>query len=415
MAERPTLAEERHMRTGAESLFGGFRLGRVAGIEIVVDWSLLVIFAMVLTSLGWQILPMWHPDWSRALRWSVALIAAVSFFASILLHELSHALVGRTQGIRIERITLFLFGGVAHMEDESPSPKAELLMAIVGPLTSLAIGGLSLGIALFSLGRARSQMLVEEPEAAIAALGAGATVLLWLGPINLSLGIFNMVPGFPLDGGRVFRAIAWWVTGDLKKATRWATAAGRGVGILMMGTGAAMALGMRVPFFGRGLGSGVWLLLIGWFLYKAAQAGYGQLLLREALQHLRVWQIMRRRVDSVPPHATLDQLMTDCVLQSDQETFPVVENGRILGVVSAREALGIPAGEWRTTSVASVMMPIERVPTVAPSTDVQHAMEKLSHEHVAQLPVVDHGELCGILRQRDVFKWLTFRETQQAQ
>ncbi len=411
MAARPTRTEERHLRSGAASLFGGFRVGRVAGIQIVVDWSLLVIFAMVLTSLGWQVLPMWHPDWSRALRWSVALVAAVSFFASILLHELSHALVGRTQGIRIERITLFLFGGVAHMEDESPSPKAELLMAIVGPLTSLAIGGVSLGAALASLGRAQSQLLVTEPEAAVAALGAGATVLLWLGPVNLSLGIFNLVPGFPLDGGRVFRAIAWWATGDLKKATRWAAGAGRGVGVLMMGTGAAMALGLRVPWFGRGLGAGVWLLLIGWFLYKAAEAGYGQLLLREALQHLRVWQIMRRRFDAVAPTATLDQLMTEYVLQSDQEHFPVVDGGRLVGVVSAREALGIPAAEWPTTAVASVMLPSERVPTVAPSSDVQRAMETLAHAHVTQLPVVDEGGLVGILRQRDVLKWLTLRES----
>ncbi len=392
-------------------MFGGFRLGRIAGIQIEIDWSLLIIFAMVTTSLGLQVLPSWHPDWSGALVWLVAVLAALSFFASVLAHELSHAVVGRRFGIRIERITLFLFGGIAHMEEDSPSPKAELLMAAVGPLTSLAIGVISLAIALASLGRIRSQELVSSPEDALRALGAGATILLWLGPINLSLGIFNLVPGFPLDGGRVFRALAWWATGDVKKATRWAAGAGRGVAALMMAAGLSMALGMRLPFFGRGMGSGIWLLLIGWFLYKAAQAGYGQLLLREALQDLRVRQIMRRRYDAVAPSVTLDQLMTDYLLQSDQEAFPVVDGGRLVGLVSSREAIGVPAAAWATTPVAAVMLPLARVPTVGVDEDVQGALAKLEQGRVAELPVVEDGELRGILRQRDVFKWLSLRQS----
>jgi Zn-dependent protease/predicted transcriptional regulator len=410
MATRSTTADRPELRGAAEERSGGFRLGRISGIQVMVDWSLLIIFAMIVMSLGWQLLPVWHPEWRPALRWMVAVVAAISFFASILAHELSHALVGRRQGVRVERITLFLFGGVAHMEDEARSPKAELTMAIVGPITSLVIGAVSLAIAMVALDRATAQLLVNRPEEAIHALGPGSTILLWLGPINIALAIFNLVPGFPLDGGRVFRAIAWWATGDQKKATRWASRSGQGIAVLLMAIGVTMAMGIQVPPFGRGLVPGLWLLFIGWFLFKAAQAGYGQLLLREALQHVHVGQIMRRRFDSVAPDVTIDRLMTEYVLQSDQEVFPIILDGKLLGLISARDAVVLPANDWLVTRVSEVMTPIDRVPTVQPDDDVQHALPLLDNSDNAQLPVIEHGELRGFLRQRDVLKWLALRQ-----
>src|SRR5690606_13431688 len=209
-------------------------------------------------NLGVGLIPAWHPDWGAGLVWSVAVLAAVLFFASIALHELAHALVARRYGIPVRRITLFVFGGMAHMESEPPSPKSELLMAAVGPLVSLLVGvvATALGSVLASDAVSRDG---DDPVALARAIGPAATLLLWLGPINVLLGLFNLVPGFPLDGGRVLRAILWWGTGDLVKATRWASGAGRVVAWTLMGFGVLQLFsGLWVQ--------GLWLLLIGWFL-----------------------------------------------------------------------------------------------------------------------------------------------------
>lgn len=376
-------------------------------MEIRVDWSLLIIFALVAFSLGAQVLPAWHPDWGAALSWAVAIISAVAFFASVLAHELSHALVGKTQGIPVRRITLFLFGGMAHMDKQPPSPKAEVLMAAIGPVVSIAIGvGASL-LAAALIGPELVAELASDPEAALSSLTATETVLLWLGPINVMLGLFNLVPGFPLDGGRVFRAVAWWISGDMVRATRWASNAGRLVAATLMIVGVAMAFGVYIPVFGTGFGPGLWLVLIGWFLHKAAQVSYDQLLVRVTLRDVKVREVMRRRVDVVPPELTVDALMREHVMQSDQEAFPVVEGDRLVGIVGEHDAMAVPQARWATTPVREIMVTADRVSTVPPGEGVSDALKVLEEQRVPMLPVVEGGAFRGSLHGRDVFKWLT--------
>ncbi len=215
----------------------GLRLGHIAGIEIAADWSLLIIFWLITFTLAVGLFPGWHPDLSAALSWASALAAAVLFFASVLTHALSHALVGRAHGIVIRRITLFMFGGMAQMENEPSTWRAEFAMAIVGPLASLALGFSFLGLA--AIISAPLDVDPDKPQEALAALAPLPTLLVWLGPVNIILAIFNLVPGFPLDGGRVLRAILWAVTGNLRLATRRASQAGQGFAWLLMATAAS--------------------------------------------------------------------------------------------------------------------------------------------------------------------------------
>lgn len=376
-------------------------------MEIRVDWSLLIIFALVAVSLGAQVLPAWHPDWSVGLRWGVAIVAAVAFFASVLAHEMSHALVGKTQGIPVRRITLFLFGGMAHMDKQPPSPKAEVLMALAGPIVSVGIGVGASVLAGVLIGPELVAQLQSHPAGALASLSAGETILLWLGPINILLGLFNLVPGFPLDGGRVFRAVAWWISGDMVRATRWASNAGRVVAATLMIMGVAMAFGVYIPVFGTGFGAGLWLVLIGWFLHKAAQASYDQLLVRVALRDVTVREVMRSRVDVVTPDTRLDTLMRDHVLQSDQEAFPVVEGDRLVGIVTEQDAMAVARERWSTTSVREIMLAADRVSTVPPSEGVSDALAVLQEQRVPMLPVVEGGAFRGSLYGRDVLRWLS--------
>src|SRR5689334_420288 len=270
----------------------GFRVGRIAGVEVRVDWSLLIVFWLIVVNLGGGLFPAHHPDWSPALSWGVAVIAAVAFFLSILAHELSHALVGRANGVPVAGITLFIFGGMAHMRGEPGSPRAELAMTVVGPLTSLIIGGAA---SWWGAHLAASALIdATDPLRAFQDVGPLATVLLWLGPINIMLGLFNLIPAFPLDGGRVLRAALWAGTRDLTKATRWAAGIGQAFGMLLIFAGISMLLGIRVPWLGRGLIPGLWTAFIGWFLYRAAAASYSRVLISDLLDDVPVARLMRR-------------------------------------------------------------------------------------------------------------------------
>lgn len=394
-------------RESARASGGGFRLGRVAGVELYVDWSLAVIFALVAISLGLGMLPQWHPQWSPALIWTISIIAAVLFFLSIFLHELSHALVARARGIPVNRITLFIFGGLAHMEQEPSSPRDEFLMAIAGPAMSLAIGVGATFAGVLIANRAIGE--ATDPLAAVRAIGPVATVLLWLGPINILLGLFNMVPGFPLDGGRVLRSLIWWATGNLRKATRWAAGMGQAVAWTLMAAGVAMAFGVRLPVLGSGLLPGLWLVLIGWFLNNAARMSYQQLLTRQALEDVQVSEVMRARVDTVPLELSIEELVHERIMQSDQRAFPVVDAGQLAGLVTLEDVRKTPRSEWPTTTVRQVMTPAERLATIAPEQQASDALSQLAQRDIDQLPVVDHGRIMGVVRRQDIMKWIALR------
>jgi len=262
---------------------GGFTIGRVAGIEVHLHPSLLIVLALVSFSLATGVLPAWHPDWSAAMRWSFALVASLLLIVSVAVHELSHAWVGRAGGVPVWRVTLFVFGAMAHLEAEPRSWRVELWTALAGPAASLVLGGafLAAGAALVA-----SETLAAPPGHLLAALGPTATLLLWLGQINLVLAAFNMLPGFPLDGGRVLRALIWRSTGDMFAATRFSARAGQALSLLLIGTGFAMVFGLRLPLLGGGPAGGTWLALMGWFLNAAALAGYRDVSLRAEVHPL---------------------------------------------------------------------------------------------------------------------------------
>ena len=385
----------------------GLRLGHIAGIEIAVDWSLLIIFWLITFTLAVGVFPEWHPGWSATLSWTTALAAAVLFFTSVLIHELSHAIVGRAHGVIIRRITLFMFGGMAQMENEPPTWRSEFAMAIVGPLTSLA-----LGVAFLSLAAAAGAPLdidPEDPRAALAGLGPVVTLLLWLGPINILLALFNLVPGFPLDGGRVLRAVLWAITGNLRRATRHASRAGQGFAWLLMASGFAMILGLHVPFLGAGLVNGLWLAFIGWFLNNAAVLSYRQLLVRESLADVPVARLMQTRFTRVEPRMLISTLVDQHLMPSGQRSFPVEDNGRFLGMVCLSDLRKRDRDAWDRTPVGDIMTPAAALVTVTPREDAFEVLARLAGRGLNQLPVVEDGRLVGMIMREDILKWLALQ------
>lgn len=383
----------------------GFRLGRAFGVELTVDWSLLIIFALVLFNLALGVFPAWHPEWSGALSFAVALCAAVLFFGSVLVHELSHAVMARRHGVPVKRITLFLFGGVAEMDEEPRRPKAELFIAAVGPLTSILIGVGSLALGGLLASRALAGQAVEGSSdvlALVSRIGPASTLLLWLGQVNLLLGIFNLIPGFPLDGGRVLRALLWQTTGNLRKATRWASNVGRGFAWFLMGFGA-------VSLFQGAFGQGIWLILIGWFLNNAAAMSYQQLLARQALEGVRARDVMSRGLASVPPELTVDELVREHIMASEQRAFPVVEGGRFRGLVCLEDVRRAPRERWQDTRASDVMTPLERLVTISPDEDAERALRLLAQGEYDQLPVVEGDRLLGLVQRRGLMRWLAVR------
>jgi Zn-dependent protease/predicted transcriptional regulator len=384
-----------------------FRLGRLFGIELRVDASWLFIFTLV----GWsltRLFSMWHPDWSLATSIAVALAAALMFFASVLFHELAHSLVARGYGIPVRDITLHLFGGVSNIEKEPPTPLSEFLIAIIGPIVSIGLGVAMIVATSFIIDVRPGD--VEDPAAMMERLGPISTLLIWLGPVNVTVGLFNLIPGFPLDGGRVLRALVWRISGNLQTATRTASAAGQAVGWFFVALGAAMALGYRVPFFGTGLTSGLWLALIGLFLRNAAVAHLRGAALEEALVGVRVADLMRPLGLVVHANMSVRDLVEGWFMRHDESAYPVLDdNGAFLGIVSVDDVRKVAPEQWWTRTVRDVMTPVERLGITNPEEQLSIGLRKLSGSNVAELPVLDRGSLVGMLFERDVARWLGLR------
>ncbi|MFW6049958.1 MAG: site-2 protease family protein [Myxococcota bacterium] len=382
-----------------EPSIGGIPLGRVAGIRIAADWSVLVIFALVATQLGMAALPAWHPGWGAGLTWAVALGAAVLFFVSILLHELSHSVVAKASGMGVRGITLFIFGGVSQIEGEAPSPKAEFLIAIVGPLTSIAIGigGYAGAVALGA--SVLQDATAETLGSLLQQLSPGATLLLWLGLMNFILGVFNMVPGFPLDGGRVLRSLLWWGTGSLEKATRWASRVGQAVAFALIAWGVVLLFGNPI--------AGLWRILIGWFLNNAAKSSYQQMMIQQVLHRVTVRRVMREDLASVPPELTVAQLVHGHIMRTDQRCFPVLGNDRLVGLVCLADVRTVPEAEWESTRVDAIMTPASDLSTVAADDAADEALRALASRDVDQLPVMEGDRLVGMVRRQDLVRWLS--------
>lgn len=389
----------------------GFSIGRIFGIRITIDWSWILIFLLVVWNLAGAVFPRLHPEWGLALNLGISLLAALLFFASVLAHELAHSLVAKARGLPVRRITLFIFGGVSNIEREPPSPGTEFLMAIVGPLTSLLLGVLFLILGRGNLNVAR---ISGDPLRWIANLDPISTLLLWLGPLNILLGIFNMIPGFPLDGGRVLRSILWAFTGNIRRATRWATLVGQGIAWLFIIAGISMVFGLNIPFFGTGLVSGLWLAFIGWFLNNAASQSYQQVVIEDMLEGVHVSRLMRTPMPGIAPNLPVGELVYNHIMGSDDRAFPVMEGDHLAGLVCIEDVRKVPRSDWDKVPVSQIMTPAEKLDMVTPQEDASEALQKLARRDVNQVPVMQNGQLVGMLRRRDILRWLQLQSDMTA-
>jgi Zn-dependent protease/predicted transcriptional regulator len=386
----------------SDSPVRGLGIGTLFGIGIRLDASLILIFALMVYLLGINVFPAWHPDWPATTSWLTALAAGILFFASVLAHELAHALVSRHFGIEVRRITLFLFGGLAEMEEEPGQPRAEFLIAIAGPLTSLVLGLLFLVAAISLAGADFGRLIVDDQEAALASLSPVASTMMWLGPVNIVLALFNMVPGFPLDGGRVFRAAIWWLTGDLRRATRIAADSGRWCGWLLMILGITQALsGLLLQ--------GLWLLMIGWFLANAAATSYQQVVIKDLLKGISARDLMRSHFETVTAQLRVADFIDSYLLQSSQLLWPVIEDNRLIGLVTLAEVKDTPPEDRAGMTVGQVMRTDLDALTLPADTDVNRALAALGTRHTP-LAVVAGSRVVGLLSQLDVMKWLQLHQ-----
>jgi Zn-dependent protease/predicted transcriptional regulator len=366
------------------------KLGRLFGVEIGLHYSWIIIALLIAFSLSARFQTM-HPDWGGGVAWLTAIITAALFFASIIVHELSHAMVAKMRGLPVHSITLFALGGVAKIEKEAADAKTEFWMGIVGPITSAVVGFICLGLAQ-TLGWA----MLAEPGTPLTAM------LVWLGYINIAIAIFNMIPGFPMDGGRVLRAAVWWKTGDMAFATRVAATTGQ---VIAFGF---IILGIIGFFGGRGFG-GLWIAFIGWFLLNAARASSARVEMDERLRGVRVADLMVRDCAQVDARTNLQTFVDEYLLGTGRRCHLIVENGATAGLITPHEVKAVERARWPSTTVYDAMVPIGRLKTVNPDMPAAEALQMLGRADVNQLPVVSNGRLEGIVSRDRLLQYLVTR------
>ncbi|HKS74754.1 MAG TPA: site-2 protease family protein [Terriglobales bacterium] len=364
------------------------KLGRIAGISIGLHYSWFIIALLIVLSLAAHFHTA-NPSWSDVIVWSAAIVTGVMFFAALLLHELAHSILAKARGMKVREITLFALGGVSQIESEAPDAKTEFWIAIAGPITSVAIG-----IVLIAGARLAGWRIGTEP-------GTPATaVLVWLGYINIALAAFNMVPGYPLDGGRVLRAVIWWMTRNADRATRLASKIGQTVAF------AIILLGLFQFFTEHGNFGGLWLAFIGWFLLDAARTSYVQVSLMTELRGRTVADIMDRNCPTVEAYLSLQDFVDEFLLRSGLRGYVVVHNDQIVGLITPHEVKEVPRDRWSQTSVQAVMRPLAKVHTVSPETPALQALQVMGQEDINQLPVVSDGHLVGLFSRSHVVHFL---------
>jgi Zn-dependent protease/predicted transcriptional regulator len=364
------------------------KLFRLFGFEVRVNVSWAFLALLIAVSLARGYFPVAYEGWPAVTYWWMAAAGVIGVFFSIVFHELSHSLAARAMGMEMKGITLFLFGGVAEMEREPTSPKGELVTAIAGPLFSLALAALLLGI---------YQMLpqAEEPTP------AGA-VIRYLGWLNLVLAIFNLIPAFPMDGGRVLRAALWSLRGDLRWATRWASRMGAAFGL------ALIFLGILVALTG-GLVAGIWWFLIGMFIRAAAIQSYQQQEVTRLLSGVKAADVMERDPHSVPRSMTVRDLVEHYIYEFQQTEIPVSDNGEMAGTVGLAQIKAVPKADWERTRVGDIMIPVEQAALIAPGDDVVEAVRRLQKSGADALIVADGRKPLGVLSRSDVMKLLDLK------
>ena len=366
----------------------GIKLGRPFGIQITIQPSWFIIMVVLTWSLATVVFPSTFMG-SQATYWVVGGLASLLLFASVLVHELAHSLVARAQGIRVKGITLFLLGGVSSIEDDPSSPGREALLAGVGPLTSLLLGGVLI-VAGFAL-RAPASVHV---------------LLIYLGSMNAILAAFNMLPGFPLDGGRVLRAILWARWNDPERATRGSAQVGRALGYVMMAGGAVLLVAMGNLF------GGLWIGFIGWMLIRASQAAIQAAVVERRLSGVRVTRLMTKPVAWVPPYVTLESAAHDYLLANDAQCLPVQggEQGEFDGVICLSDMQRTASAAWGRDRVLDVMTRREDTPVIAPDRPAMEAFKLLATTHVDRIAVLAHGHLLGLVDRAAAFEYLQRRD-----
>lgn len=363
-----------------------FQIFRAFGIPIHLDLSWFVVALLISWSLADNVFPTSLPGRSAANYWFLGVLATLGLFVSIILHELAHALVARRFSVPIRGITLFIFGGVAEMEDEPPSARAEFLVAIAGPIASVVVALSCFGLA--SLGSDSSAIV---------------TVLSFLAGLNMILVVFNMIPAFPLDGGRVLRSLLWHLREDLRWATRITSWIGSAFGLLLIVVGLYRAL------FGGDLIGGLWSFMIGMFLRNAAQMSYRHVVIRKALEGEKVARFMITDPVTVPRAIPVADLVRNYVYRYHFKMFPVVDGARLLGCVSTRAIKELPQEEWERQSVGTILEPCSPANTIGPEDDAMQALARMSQTGVSRLMVVEDDRLLGILALKDLLKFLSLK------
>jgi len=359
-----------------------FNLGKVFGIPFRLHYSWFIVFILITVSLSWYYFPVYYPDWSRLAYWVIGLVSSLLFFASVVAHELAHSLVARVNGIPVKNITLFVFGGIAQITKEATKASAELKMAVAGPACSLALGMLFGLLWLLSRG-------ISGPVMAMAS---------WLAQVNVVLAVFNLIPGFPLDGGRVFRSIMWRVTGNYKLSTRVATQVGRGVGYLFIAGGILMMF--------RAWFSGLWLVFIGWFLAKTASASYQQSQWREALRGVNASQVMIPDCPLIPSNFTISQLVQEYVFTRGCSLFLITDEEGVKGILTLNDIKAVAQQNWEMTPVGEIMTPVERVKVTHPDQDALSILEEMDENDINQMPVVSEGRVIGLITRDNLMRFL---------
>jgi len=359
--------------------------GKILGIPIGVHSSWFLVAALVTWSLASSYFPKEYPGWATGIYWLVGVVTALLFFGSVLLHELGHSVVALREGVPVRSITLFVFGGVAQIRREPPTAGAEFRIAIAGPLTSL---GLAAAFGLLGL-------------TAVISPVAGAPAV-YLTRINLMLALFNLIPGFPLDGGRVLRAVLWKAGDDFRSATRWASRIGQGVAYLFI------LFGVSQMFFGRFM-DGLWIAFIGWFLNNAATSSDQQAALRDLLKGLTVRSVMAHHCPTVSGDLRLDRLVNEHIMGTGQRCFFVAEDGGLQGLITLHNIKAVPRGRWTDVTTSQVMTPVESLEWAHPDEDVLTLLQRMDEADVHQMPVVDNGRLLGMVTREHLLHHIRLR------
>jgi Zn-dependent protease/CBS domain-containing protein len=363
-------------------------LGRIAGIHVGLNWSLLVIAALIAWSLATGILPAAAPGESSGAYWIAGVVSAVVYLASLLAHELAHSVVATRRGVRVEGITLWLFGGVSRFSTESTSPGAQALITFVGPLTSLVLG------AVFLLASAAVGGGSAHPGLVLATLS-------WLGYINILLGIFNLIPAFPLDGGRILQSLIWRGTGDRLRATRIAARIGMGFAFLLI------AYGLLTFFVAGGLFGGIWSVFLGWFLLSAARAEEAGGLIRQALSGISVAEVMTPNPVEAPDDISVEDALHGYVLSSRHSTFPTHDaGGRLSGLLTLAALKKVAPNARTTTLIKEITCPLDRVSTASPADPVGNLLGVSDGCSEGRTLVIDNGRLVGIISPSDINRLL---------